>query len=155
MPDDGHIFDYSQITDNIFIGSDLCKGNECPIHGPEFERLQILAEINLSAEKKEIPPDGIDIYAWIPTADKHAPTQEQLDFGTAIINEAVRNNKKIYIHCKNGHGRAPTMVIAYLIRYQGKTINEAFTMVLNKRMEVHLELVQREALEKFEASLIK
>jgi protein-tyrosine phosphatase len=155
MPDDSHIFDYSQITDNIYIGSDLCKGNECSIHGAEFERLQILAEINLSAEKKEIPPDGIDIYSWIPTADNHAPTQEQLDFGTSIINEAVRNNKKIFVHCKNGHGRSPTMVAAYLIRFQGKTVDEAIRLIINKRMEVHLELVQREALEKFEASLIK
>lgn len=152
---DKHIFDYSQITGNIYIGSDLCKGMSCPVHGPEFEKLGILVEINLSVEKKETPPDGIDIYAWIPVADKHAPTQEQLDLGTAIINEAVRNGKNVYVHCKNGHGRSPTMVAAYFIRYQGKTPDEAVAMILHHRNEVHLGFEQREALGKFEERFTK
>jgi protein-tyrosine phosphatase len=144
-----HVSDYSRITENIFIGSDLCKGLSCPIHGPEFEKLGILVEINLSVEKKETPPDGIDIYAWIPVADKHAPSPEQFDMGTSIINEAVMHGKNVYVHCKNGHGRAPTMVAAYFIRYQGKTVDEAVAMILSKRNEVHLEFEQREALGKF------
>jgi protein-tyrosine phosphatase len=144
-----HVSDYSRITDNIFIGSDLCNGLSCPVHGPEFEKLGILVEVNLSVEKKETPPDGIDIYAWIPVADKHAPTPEQFDMGTAIINEAVMHGKNVYVHFKNGHGRATTMVAAYFIRYQGKTVDEAVAMILHKRNEVHLEFEQREALGKF------
>lgn len=152
---DEHAMDYSQITDNIFIGSDLCKLGSCPIHGPEFEKLGILVELNLSAEKKETPPDGIDIYSWIPIGDKRAPTQEQLDLGTAIINEAVRNGKNVYVHCKNGHGRSPTMVAAYMIRYLGRKVDEAIATILHKRNEVHLEFSQREALGKFEERYIK
>jgi len=150
MPGDEHTFDYSRITDDIFIGSDLCRGMSCPVHGPEFEKLGILVELNLSVEKKETPPDGIDIYSWIPVADQHAPSPEQLDIGTAIINEAVMHGKKVYVHCKNGHERSPTMVAAYLIRYQGKTIDEALSMIKEKRDEVHLVAEQIEALRKFE-----
>ncbi len=153
MPDDKHTFDYSQITDNIFIGSDLCNGMSCQVHGPEFEKLGILVEINLSVEKKEVPPDGIDIYSWIPVADKHGPTQDQLYIGTAVINEAVMRDKKVYVHCKNGHGRSPTMVAAYLIRYHGKKVDEAVSMILHNRNEVHLEFDQREALGKFEETI--
>lgn len=155
MPGDTHTFDYSQITENIFIGSDLCKGMSCPVHGPEFEKLGVLVELNLSVEKKEIPPDGIDVYSWIPVADGKGPTQEQLDIGTSIINEAVRDNKKVYVHCKNGHGRSPTMVAAYFVRYQGKTVDEAVAMILHHRNEVHLEFDQREALGKFEERYTK
>lgn len=150
MPGDDHIFDYSPITDNIYIGSDLCKGDSCPIHGPEFEKLGILVELNLSVEKKEIPPDGIDVYSWIPIADHHAPNQAQLDIGSSIINEAVLNGKKVYVHCKNGHERSPTMVAAYFIRFQGKTVDESIAIILHGRNEVHLEFEQREALAKFE-----
>lgn len=146
---DGHVFDYSQITDNIFIGSDLCKGNTCPIHGPEFEALGILVELNLSAERKEIPPDGIDIYSWLPVADGYAPTQEQMDIGTAIMDEAIKQGKRVYVHCKNGHGRSPTMVAAYLIRYQGKGVDEAIDFVAGARPEIHVEETQKEALNKF------
>jgi hypothetical protein len=49
---DSHLFDYTKITDNIFVGSDLCKGSVCPVHGPEFKKLGVCVEINLSAEKK-------------------------------------------------------------------------------------------------------
>lgn len=147
---DGHIFDYSKITEQIFIGSDLCKGNSCPVHGPEFEALGILVELNLSAERKEIPPDGIDIYSWLPVADGYAPTQEQLDIGTAIINEATKQGKKVYVHCKNGHGRSPTMVAAHLIRYQRKLVDEAIEFIREQRPEIHIENVQKEALNKFQ-----
>lgn len=146
---DSHTFDYSKITDDIYIGSDLCKGMVCPIHGPEFEALGILVELNLSVERKEIPPDGIDVYSWLPVADGYPPTPEQLDIGTAIINEAVSKGKKVYVHCKNGHARSPTMVAAYLIRFQGKSIEEAIDLIKDIRPEIHIEENQKKALEAF------
>lgn len=146
---DLHTFDYSKITDSIYVGSDLCRGKVCPIHGPEFEQLGILVELNLSVERKEIPPDGIDIYAWIPVVDGYAPTQEQLDIGTSIINEAVCKGKSVYVHCKNGHGRSPTMVAAYLVRYARYQVGEAINLIRKKRSEIHIEDTQKEALEKF------
>lgn len=149
MLQDSHQMDYSKITANIYIGSDLCKGTTCEIHGAEFEDLGILAEINLSVEKKEHPPDGIDIYAWIPVADHHAPTQTQLDMGSALINETVKDGKNIYIHCKNGHGRSPTMVASYLIRYKGMRTAEAIEFISSKRKAVHLEDAQPDALDEF------
>jgi protein-tyrosine phosphatase len=155
MLGDDHKSNYTQITDNIFIGSDLCKGMSCPIHGAEFEELGILAEINLSVEKKEIPPDGIDIYAWIPVANMHSPTKEQFDIGTAIINEAIANNKNIYIHCMNGHGRSPAMVAAYFVRYVGKSVDESILLIRGKRHEVHLEDVQVEGLRDYEKNIEK
>lgn len=146
---DSHIFDYSKITDNIYIGSDLCKGAVCPIHGPEFNALGILVELNLSVEKKEIPPDGIDIYSWIPVADGYPPTEDQMDIGTGIINEAVSKGKNVYVHCQNGHARSPTMVAAYLVRYKGMTVKDALKLIKEKRPEVHPEVNQIAALNEF------
>lgn len=149
MADDDHVMDYSQITENIFLGSDLCKGNVCPIHRNEFKKLGIRVEINMSMEKKEFPPEDIDVYSWIPVEDMKAPNESQLDIGTSIINEAVRSGSKIYIHCKNGHGRSPTMTIAYLMRYEKKSYEEAFLVVQKGRPEIHIQQVQVEALNKF------
>jgi len=56
--------------------------------------------------------------------------------------------KKVYVHCQNGHGRAPTLVAAYLIR-QGKTPMEAIEFIKSKRPTIHLEEVQISALETF------
>lgn len=146
---DGHEADYSKITDRICLGSNLCKGNVCPIHGKEFKKLGVTAEINLSYENKEIPPDEMDIYAWIPVVDGYPPTQKQLVIGSGIINESVECGATIYVHCTNGHGRGPTMVAAYLIRYKNMSFDEANDFIKNKRPEIHIEERQRKALEKF------
>src|SRR3990172_6055779 len=144
-----HSFDYSKITDNIYIGSDLCKGHVCPIHSQQFKELGVTAEINLTAEHKETPPDHMDIYAWIPVEDRKAPSPDQLEVGTSIIDQMVARGKKIYIHCKVGHGRSPTMVAAYFIRFKGMDVNQALLAVREKRPEIHPEDEQLKALEEF------
>lgn len=147
--DDDHIFDYTKITEDIYIGSDLCKGGVCPIHGEEFKELGVKVEINLSAERNEKPPDFIDSYTWIPVVDGYSPTQSDLDVGTYLMKRAIDEGKTVYVHCKNGHGRSPTMVAAYLIRYEGYTPEEAEKMIEEKRPEVHIEENQKKELRKF------
>jgi len=146
MADDGHIMDYSKITDQIFVGSDLCKGNICPIHGPEFKKLGVTVELNLSIEKKEMPPNEVDVYAWLPVLDGKAPNECQFAIGTALINEAVSTGNKVYVHCKNGHGRAPTIVAAYFIRYRKMSVEESFNKIKSARPEIHFEEAQIKAL---------
>jgi protein-tyrosine phosphatase len=146
---DKHVFDYSKITKHIIVGSDFCLGRHCKMHKDEFEKLNVKVEINLAAEKKEKPPDDVSSYSWIPVVDGYAPTKEQFAVGTAIINGAVENRKNVYIHCKNGHGRSPTLVVAYLVKYKNKTISDAIELVKKKRPEIHIEKVQRSALIRF------
>jgi dual specificity MAP kinase phosphatase len=147
---DGHIFDFSKITDQIYIGSDLCKGGVCLIHGEEFRKLGVSFEINLSRENNELPPKDMEIgYAWFPVTDGYAPTQEQLEMGAYMINSAVSAGKKVFVHCKNGHGRSPTLVAAYLMKYARMSMEDALKLIKEKREEVHIEDAQMETLEKF------
>ena len=146
-----HIFDYSPITDNIYIGSDLCQGGVCKIHGEEFKKLKVTAEINLKLEDNELPPKEIKAYTWLPVSDQAAPSSMQFDIGSVVINETVKAGEVIYIHCKDGHGRAPTIVAAYLIRFQKMTAGEAIDFIKSKRPEIHVEDIQVKALEEFMA----
>lgn len=148
-PNDDHSFDYSKITENIYIGSDLCKGSDCPIHSEQFKTLGVSAEINLTAEHKEIPPDAIDLYTWMPVIDHTSPSPDQLEIGTSIIDQVVSKGKTIYVHCKAGHGRSPTMVAAYLIRFKEMGLDQAISYVSSQRPGVHLEEAQKEALFEF------
>ncbi|MBI5023033.1 MAG: dual specificity protein phosphatase family protein [Candidatus Magasanikbacteria bacterium] len=72
----------------------------------------------------------------------------------SVLEKLVSLKKKIYVHCKNGHGRAPTLVAAYLIR-QGKSPDKAITFIKAKRPSIHLEDVQRQALVEFSARMSK
>ncbi|OGM27980.1 hypothetical protein A3D00_04530 [Candidatus Woesebacteria bacterium RIFCSPHIGHO2_02_FULL_38_9] len=144
-----HATDYSQITEQIFIGSDLCRGLYCPLHSVEFKKLGICAEVNLEIERNETPTPGVDTYIWLPTPDLHAPTQDQLAIGSSAIGEMVGLGNKIYVHCKEGLGRSPTMVVAYLVRYKGMQVDKSIDFIAQRRPGIHIEDSQRMALVEF------
>jgi protein-tyrosine phosphatase len=60
----------------------------------------------------------------------------------------IKNKVKVYIHCKHGHGRAPTLVAAYFIA-QGMSVAEALKFVKSRRPSIHPNRVQVEALKQF------
>ena len=107
----------------------------------------ITADISLEEDRLDAP-FGVDFYIWMPVQNHTAPKHEQLEFGVSILEKLVAMGKKVYVHCKNGHGRAPTLVAAYLIK-KGKSPVEAETFIESQRHSMHLEDAQRKALEDF------
>ncbi len=136
--------EYNYITDGIYIGTNQC----CQTHFDEkLKKEGIEADISLEEERLDAP-FGVKFYVWIPVKNHQAPTQEQLNFGVFVLEKLVKMKKKIYIHCQNGHGRAPTMAAAYLIK-KGKSVKEAVEFIKSKRPTIHLDKVQEIALEEF------
>jgi protein-tyrosine phosphatase len=135
--------DYDQITDNVYIGTNMC----CMTHFKE-ELLQkgITADLSLEEERVDAP-FGVDFYLWLPTKDHFPPSREQLDCGVSFLKKLEERGKKVYIHCKNGHGRAPTVYMAYLILEKGMTSEQALTLLKQKRTGVHLHEPQTKALQ--------
>lgn len=149
MQNTEHITNHSKITEHIIIGSDLCKGESCPVHSAVFAQMHIAAEIDLELERDEQVTPHLDMYMRLPTRDHEAPSQSQLRIAAQAIHEIVSQGKSIYVHCQNGHGRAPTVVAAYFIQYKQKTVDQAIALVKKQRPEIHLEPSQIKALEKF------
>lgn len=142
--------DFNYITDGIYIGTNQC----CQTHfDEELKKLGITTDISLE-EKRIDAPFGVDFYAWIPVKNHLPPTPDQLDLGVSTLEKLVALGKKIYVHCKNGHGRAPTLVSAYLIR-KGKSPKEAEAFIKSKRPTMHLEEAQREALSAYASASAK
>jgi len=141
--------DFNFIANGIYIGTNQC----CKTHFDErLTNEGIEADISLE-ETRVDAPFGVDFYTWIPVKDRSAPTQEQLRFGVAVIDHMIRESKKIYIHCKNGHGRAPALVAAYLMR-KGMSMEEALSLIKSKRPQVHLREPQIDALKKFKENMV-
>lgn len=138
------ILDYHQITDNIFLGT-----NACCKHHFEEELLEKGVTYDISLEEERIDaPWGVEAFLWLPTTDHTAPSMRSLVLGVQVLIMVSRWNAKVYVHCKNGHGRAPTLVAAYFIS-QGDSVNEAIAKVAEKRPEIHIEDAQKKMLEKF------
>ena len=136
--------EYDYITDGIYIGTNQC----CQTHFDEkLKKEGITADVSLEEDRLDAP-FGVDFYVWIPVKNHTPPSPDQLEFGVSTLKKFVQMGKKVYVHCKNGHGRAPTLVAAYLI-FKGKSPKEAEELVKSKRPTMHLEEVQREALQNF------
>lgn len=142
--------DYNYITDGIYIGTNHC----CKTHFDEkLKNEGIEADISLEEERIDAP-FGVEFYLWIPVKNHMPPAPDQLEFGVSTLEELVKMGKKIYVHCKNGHGRAPTMMAAYLIK-RGKSVEEAVDFIKARRPTIHLEKVQKEALIEFSKNFSK
>ncbi|MBI4415228.1 MAG: dual specificity protein phosphatase family protein [Candidatus Kerfeldbacteria bacterium] len=140
---DHAMINYSRITPGIYLGTNAC----CQRHFDlKLLRRGITADISLEAERIDAPR-GVDYFLWLPTPDHSSPSQKDLDLGSQDIDWFVRHKEKVYVHCKNGHGRSPTLLAAYFIRYQGMTVQQAITAIKHRRSEIHLEASQRHALE--------
>ena len=136
--------EYNYITDGIYIGTNQC----CQTHFDEkLTKEGITANISLEEDRIDAP-FGVEFSVWIPVKNHVSPTPDQLEFGVSVLEKLVSLGRKIYVHCKNGHGRAPTLVAAYLVK-NGKTPQEAEEYIRQRRPTIHLENVQRQALKNF------
>lgn len=135
-------FEYTRVTPEIFIGTNQC----CTTHFEE-ELLKEGVRADISLEKRFVDrPTGVDYFLWLPTTDDYPPSPSQLATGVAALKTLVEAKKKVYVHCKNGHGRAPTLVAAYLTKYKGMTPEKAVSFLKKKRPVVHLTKRQKDAL---------
>lgn len=137
-------FEYSRITSQIYIGTNQC----CQSH---FDKRLLKKGIDgdLSLEDGRIDsPFGVKYYMWLPVKDHYAPTQRQFTIGVDFIRSIVDMKGKIYVHCKHGHGRAPTLVAAYFVT-QGMGVEEAFAFIKKHRPVVHPNKRQIAAVKRF------
>ncbi|MDP3965149.1 MAG: dual specificity protein phosphatase family protein [bacterium] len=138
------LLDYNQITEQIFIGTNAC----CQTH---FEK-ELLAKgmrADISLEEHHLDaPYGVEYFLWLPTKDHRPPSPRQLKLGVKALQDLVEESIKVYVHCHNGHGRAPTLVAAFFIS-QGQTVDEAIKLIHEKRPVIHPEQSQIEALRDF------
>jgi dual specificity MAP kinase phosphatase len=137
-------FDYDQITDEVFIGTNMC----CQMgFSEELLSKGVRADISLGKDRTDAP-QGVDYFLWLPTENGMPPKPKDLEIGVKFLNSLISNKIKTFVHCKNGHGRAPTFFAAYLIS-KGMGVEEAIAEVVSKRKGASLSSTQIEALHEF------
>ena len=125
--------EYDYITDGIYIGTNQC----CQTHFDEkLKKEGITADVSLEEDRLDAPFGG-GFYVWVPANNHTPPTPDQLEFGVSTLKKFVQMGKKVYVHCKNGHGRAPTLAAAYLIS-KSKRPEEAAEIVKSKTPPIQL-----------------
>jgi protein tyrosine phosphatase len=130
---------YHKITPFIYLGGipmeSLKHGDILQSHG-----ISVILSINEDYELTANTALGNPIRPWmwkkydikfehIIWPDFSAPDFDTLSKGAHIINEAIENKQKIYVHCKSGMGRSASLVIAYMIKYKQMTAMDAWSKV--------------------------
>lgn len=141
-------FDYDEIDDGVLIGTNMC----CQV-GFDRELLAKNVRADISLEELRVDaPNGVDYFLWLPTNDHQSPTLNQLTLGVQTLEFFITKKIKVYIHCKKGHGRAPTLFAAYLVK-QGMGVEQAIARLRSKRPTIHISQAQRNGLRAFKKSL--
>ncbi len=136
---------YSQITPEIYVGSQHSQ-----VGKRKLKQFGINGSVNLRIEFDDaVHGLNLEEYCYLPTVDETPPTLEQLGKGVIFIEQIVRNGGKVYIHCRGGMGRAPTMAAAYFIS-RGYTLDEAIGLIKKARPFINIRSVQLEQLKRFE-----
>jgi protein-tyrosine phosphatase len=139
------IMKYSRITPNIYVGPQFRQSGK-----HRLEALGISASLNLRAEFDDRARHlEFTQHCYLPTEDDHAPTLAQLEQGIQFIQQITGQAGSVYIHCRGGIGRAPTMTAAYLID-QGATLDEAICLIRKSRPFIKIMPLQMQRLTQFE-----
>jgi len=134
-----------QITADLFLGSQYTL-----IGLRKMKALGITAIINMREHSiySEAQYEGFK-YLHLPTVDNTPPALEVLIKGADFADREIKAGGKVYIHCRQGLGRGPTMTIAYLLK-TGLTYTDAFALVQKVRTFINPRKSQIDRLKELE-----
>lgn len=136
----------SQVTANLFLGGQYnLRGLR------KLKQMGITGIINMRVHSiyKEAQYEGLH-YLHLPTPDNTPPALDDLVKGADFAHNEINNNGKVYIHCRQGLGRGPSMAIAYLLK-MGATYEDAFATVKKVRTFINPRPLQIKRLKELEA----
>ena len=136
---------YSKINKNIYVGSSPSKLGLFILEKRNFKYI-----LNLRINSRNYKFINNLIIFNLPVEEFTSPSLSQLKVGTKFINEAIINNKKIFIHCREGVSRAPCFLIAYFIKYHKKSFKSSLNLIKKTRPFIKILPSQEKILIKFE-----
>lgn len=120
---------FSQITPNIFLGGQFSKRGFYTLKNRGFTGI---VSLRAKVEEGQLLRDGVHILQ-LKVKDKTAPEMQQIKKGITFIQDQLKQNGKVYIHCAVGEGRSVTFLTAYLMSI-GFSTNQALQKIKHTRM---------------------
>ncbi len=141
-------FKSSRITPEVYVGAQFNRrGRQALLDEGITGVINMRVEYDDAAHGLALPE-----YCHLPTVDDSAPSVEHLQIGVDFMCRVIGQGGKVYIHCKGGIGRAPTMAAAYFIS-QGCSTEEAIAVIQETRPFIHITAPQLAALHSYEESV--
>lgn len=134
-----------QITANLFLGSQFNL-----IGLEKLKALGVTAIVNMRIHDIYEQHTTLGVkYLHLPTIDNTPPKIEDLKQGVVFIENEIKIGGKVYVHCREGIGRGPTMAIAYLLKL-GTTLSDAIQLIKKIRPFINPKPSQLSRLQELE-----
>lgn len=140
----------TKITPHLYLSGQFKDKN---IPQLKAEGIEAIVNMRLVPDSEAVKNAGFETL-HLPTPDRTPVSLSDLLTGADFIQKRIEKGKKVLVHCMYGEGRAPSVVVAYLIS-QGMTLEHALALVTKKRPYVNLTLEQAHRLQEFEETYPK
>ncbi len=109
------------------------------------EDFELNSWINPPVKKADWEAHNIGV-KHVPSVDFFPLTTQEFDEGLAALEAMLKEGRIVYVHCKAGVGRSASIVIAYLMKHEGLSFDEAHAFVQQYRPQINLNPAQRQAI---------
>lgn len=121
------------VMDNLYIGNIYTALNEDILRQYDIEVV-----VNCTTDIPFLETDFIkDGYRCALEDDKSKKQMENMlssfDYILDIINTHIDNNENVFVHCRAGIQRSASIIVAYLMKYNGYNLDTAITYLKNVR----------------------
>lgn len=139
---------YSEVLPTVWVGGQHYR------HGVQHMRkIGLSAIVNLRTEPDDAAMNRVtERYLWLPTTDHTPPTLADIQRAVDFIDGEIAAGGKVYVHCRAGVGRGPTMVACYLVS-KDHTPHEAWGKLRKVRPFIYPTTAQLLQVESYYRSL--
>ena len=138
-----------EILSHLYLGCRGAASNKQSLLDNSISRI-----LNVTSEASEYQHLDNFAYFQIPVEDSHEVDMLQyLPRAFAFIEEARLSNEKVLVHCHAGMSRSVTVVIGYLMKFYGHTLNSAYDYVRQKKSNISPNFSFLNQLLQFECTL--
>ena len=140
------ILDFNKIGDtNIYIGpypqteqdfESMYKNGINTVLSVQTDKDLDYRQLNINILKKYASKYNIKIERYPIEDFNPEELYKKLKGAGALLNDLIKKGKNVYVHCTAGIGRAPSVVIIYLILYQNYSINDAVELCKKYRPKI-------------------
>ena len=119
---------------------------------PKLAELGVRGVVNMCQEYQgpiDLYPNYDVVQLWLPTIDFQPPSLEFVVQGVEFIQAVVEKGDSVYVHCKAGRARSATVVLCWMVKYRGMTVEQAQAKLLECRPHTNPEIYKREVVIRF------
>ena len=122
----------SEIFNWLFLGS---FSNACNIEELRRNKINYILNCALECYNKKLPDDIKELH--LKLLDKtNFEIIEYFEKANNFINKCKNEGCKLLVHCKYGISRSATFIIAYLVKYNKITVDNALEFLKQKRSQI-------------------